>query len=139
MMKASHFAGKAINIAKTTLPHALSYTMTIKYGIPHGHAVSLTLGDILDYNSKITPGTCNDRRGWKYVKRIIKSILSIMGCSTPQNAKNKLKNIMEQIELETDTEKMGIDMGEVINNVNYERMKNNPRYVNEDILRTLFL
>ena len=42
----SHYAGKAINIAKTTAAHALSYTLTEKYKIPHGHAVSLTLPSI---------------------------------------------------------------------------------------------
>ena len=30
---------------KTTL-HALSYFLTIKYNVPHGHAVALTLGFI---------------------------------------------------------------------------------------------
>ena len=36
-------AGKAINISKTTAPHAVSYPFTSEHGISHGHAVALTL------------------------------------------------------------------------------------------------
>jgi alcohol dehydrogenase class IV len=47
MAKAAYLAGCAINISKTTLCHALSYTMTSYYGYPHGHAVSLFLTEII--------------------------------------------------------------------------------------------
>ena len=43
MLIASHYAGKAINISKTTLPHAVSYPFSNIYGLGHGHAVSLFL------------------------------------------------------------------------------------------------
>ena len=38
----SYWAGRAINITKTTAPHAFSYPFTTYYGYPHGHAVALT-------------------------------------------------------------------------------------------------
>ena len=41
MSIASHLAGKAINISKTTAPHAASYPFTSFFNISHGHAVSL--------------------------------------------------------------------------------------------------
>ncbi len=34
MSRAAHLAGKAINITKTTAPHALSYFLTSRYGVP---------------------------------------------------------------------------------------------------------
>ena len=43
MQRAANLAGKAINIAKTTAPHAWSYGFSTNYDIPHGHAVWLTL------------------------------------------------------------------------------------------------
>ena len=43
MLLAANLSGKAINISKTTAPHAVSYPFTSIYGINHGHAVSLTL------------------------------------------------------------------------------------------------
>lgn len=38
-MLGSYWAGKAIDISRTTAAHAFSYYMTATYGIPHGHAV----------------------------------------------------------------------------------------------------
>ena len=37
--EASYWAGRAIDISRTTAAHALSYYLTSHYGIPHGHAV----------------------------------------------------------------------------------------------------
>ncbi|MEO8666060.1 MAG: phosphonoacetaldehyde reductase, partial [Ignavibacteria bacterium] len=48
MSLAANLAGKAINITKTTAPHALSYSMTSYFGVPHGQAVSITLGEFLE-------------------------------------------------------------------------------------------
>ena len=50
LMLASYYAGRAINITKTTAPHALSYTLTTAYGIPHGNAVALFLGSFFELN-----------------------------------------------------------------------------------------
>ena len=36
--KSRNLAGEAINISKTTAPHALSYPFTVYYKISHGHA-----------------------------------------------------------------------------------------------------
>lgn len=38
-MLGSYWAGRAIDISRTTAAHAFSYFMTANYGIPHGHAV----------------------------------------------------------------------------------------------------
>ena len=46
MAVASNLAGQAINISKTTAPHAWSYGFTYNYDIPHGHAVWLTLPQV---------------------------------------------------------------------------------------------
>ncbi len=35
----SYWAGRAIDISRTTAAHALSYYLTATYGVPHGHAV----------------------------------------------------------------------------------------------------
>ena len=50
MLQVINLAGQAINISKTTAPHALSYPFTAYYKISHGHAVSLTFNEILKYN-----------------------------------------------------------------------------------------
>ena len=50
MMRAAHLSGKAINISKTTASHAMSYPLTVHFGIPHGHAVALTLPRLVVFN-----------------------------------------------------------------------------------------
>jgi alcohol dehydrogenase class IV len=46
-VKGAMYAAKAINISKTTAGHALAYYLTAKHGIPHGEAVSMTLGALM--------------------------------------------------------------------------------------------
>ena len=46
ILLASNYAGRAINITATTAPHAMSYKLTSLYGIPHGHAVALSMEQV---------------------------------------------------------------------------------------------
>ena len=50
MSLAANLSGKAINISRTTAPHAVSYPFTAHFGISHGHAVSLTIEKFLKFN-----------------------------------------------------------------------------------------
>ena len=43
MLMSSHLSGKAITATRTTIPHGLAYHLTQEYGLPHGHAVALTV------------------------------------------------------------------------------------------------
>lgn len=53
MQLGAHLSGHAINISKTTAPHALSYHLTMKYGLSHGVAVASTLGTFIDHHNDI--------------------------------------------------------------------------------------
>ncbi len=48
MQQASMLAGLAICTTRTAIAHAISYPMTLHYGVPHGLACSFTLPEILD-------------------------------------------------------------------------------------------
>ncbi|MCK5043471.1 phosphonoacetaldehyde reductase [Candidatus Pacearchaeota archaeon] len=137
--KAAHLAGKAINITKTTVPHSISYPLTSHFGIPHGHAVSLTLPSILIYNSKITEQECLDIRGVAYVKKTINEIVNLLGCGSEKDAKNKLVYLMKNIGLETNLRDLGISNLEIIikEGFNPDRVKNNPRLLTESNLREI--
>ena len=69
MAKASYLAGRAINITKTTAPHAVSYPMTSYFGITHGHAVGLLTTRFLPFNEAVTELDCLDARGPDWVKK----------------------------------------------------------------------
>ena len=59
--EASYWAGRAIDISRTTAAHAFSYYLTSHYGIPHGHAVYMVFEYICRNNNhpefiKVVPG-----------------------------------------------------------------------------------
>lgn len=59
--RGSYWAGRAIDISRTTAAHAFSYYLTSHYGIPHGHAVYMVFEYICRNNGrpdriKIVPG-----------------------------------------------------------------------------------
>ena len=51
-MLGSYWAGRAIDISRTTAAHALSYYMTATYGIPHGHAVYMMFPYVCKANGR---------------------------------------------------------------------------------------
>jgi len=131
MAEAAFFAGKAINIAKTTAAHALSYPMTAHFGVPHGHAVALTIPELLVFNYQLTESDCHDRRGVSHVRYRIEEICALLGCSTLEKAKMTVLEMIASASLATDLSMLGISCPEhirlVVENVNIERLDNNPR------------
>jgi len=137
--KASNLAGKAINITQTTACHAISYPITSFYGIPHGHAVGLTLGEMLDYISLVSKEDCLDDRGVNYVTKSIRIILETMQVETPEEGRDKISSLMERIGLKTKLSQLGVEDIELIikNGFNPKRVKNNPRKLTEEKLREI--
>lgn len=141
LMKGAFLAGKAINITKTTGPHALSYVFTTFYGIPHGHAVFLSLPQFFNFNSNINESDLNDIRGIEYVQKMMKSLISIIGCDSPDSAKSFLINYANRIGVNLSLQELQVNDYEKLLNeyVGLERLKNNPRAVNSSEFSSLFI
>ncbi len=140
MALASHLAGKAINITKTTAPHAISYPFTSYYGINHGHAVALTLGAILVYNYDVTENDIQDTRGTVFVKNRISDICDMFECKTVHECQHAINNLLNNIGIELSLNKLNVNNIEIIvNNVNTERLINNPRIITKEKLRKMLL
>ncbi len=141
VMKAANLAGKAINISKTTACHSISYPITSYFNIPHGHAVGLTLGQMLEYNFGVTPEDCLDKRGEKYVQNIINNLVNLLGVKNVSQAREKIKNLMSNIGLETNLSNLGVHVKDleilVEKGFSPERVKNNPRLLTKDSLRKI--
>jgi len=142
MAVAANYAGKAINITKTTACHAISYPITSYFNVPHGHAVALSLPPMIVYNSNVNKDDVLDSRGVKFVKGTMKELISILGASNALKAKKIVSQLMKNIDLETKLHELGIktkeDMDVIIKNgFNPERVKNNPRKLNEYQLRII--
>lgn len=143
MLLASHLSGKAINISKTTSCHAISYAFTSYFNIPHGHAVSLTLPDIFEYNMQIDASLVTDQRWVKYVKKIMNNLLTELGVKTPIEGRLKLEELIKSIGLELNLRNLGIkskkDIDLIVNNYNVERGKNNPRSLDKSDLMSILV
>lgn len=130
----ANYAGKAINISKTTAPHALSYYLTIHYGIPHGHAVALCFPKFFELNTEDgTSGNLNNS---------MQTIFQIMKVNSGMEANYQFTKLMQCVELRSDLETWGIDkesqLEDIVSSVNIERLLNHPRKLSkQDLLRAL--
>lgn len=112
MLQAAHLAGKAINITRTTGPHALSYYLTSHYGIPHGQAVAIFLPVFFIYNQPE------------------KELLDLVEAADATAAASKVIHWMQEAGLSVRFEAFGIDKKSItpvlLDEINQERFDNNP-------------
>ncbi|MFP6583958.1 MAG: phosphonoacetaldehyde reductase [Candidatus Hydrogenedentota bacterium] len=144
MCQAAHLAGKAINISKTTAPHAISYTITSQFGVVHGSAVALTLGAVLAFNDEVSDSDCSDDRGADYVRRIVDDIVHLLGFETSQSAVHGFRDLLTALDCPTRLSEVGATTDEQIEDiasrVNVDRLSNNPRrFTPESLLMILHL
>ncbi len=132
MLLASNLAGRAINITKTTAPHALSYAFTSYFNIPHGHAVALTIPLFILYNAGVTENDVQHKQGVNFVKQQMQQLFQLLGAASAQEAHEKILLLMETINLESNPAKLSIkknDLELITGKINLQRVKNNPRRV----------
>lgn len=141
MCRAAHLAGRAINISNTTASHAVSYALTSRYGVPHGCAVALTLGATIVFNSRVTNDDCADPRGVAHVRRIIDDITQTLGCSSAEEAHDRITTLVRSIGCPTQLRQVGAaaqeDVAFLVSRVNTQRLANNPRRLTVESLRLL--
>lgn len=137
MLRASHIAGKAINITQTTAGHAMCYKLTSMYGIAHGHAAALCVNKLWPYMIENTE-KCIDGRGVEYLDKVFCEIADAMGCDSHQGACEKFAQILKDLKLSTPTVESNDDYDVLKNSVNIVRLKNNPVSLDEAAIDMLY-
>ena len=141
MLKAANLSGKAINITRTTAPHAISYPLTIHFKIPHGHAVALTLSKFFEINSQTNKYKINDLRGKTHVDSIMKYIFSLFLASSAKECSKNFNKLMDTIGLERNFNKLGIeskaDIKKITDNIDPNRIKNNPVEIDKETVENI--
>lgn len=131
LLLGSHFAGKAINISKTTAPHAMSYPLTINHGLSHGHAVGILVGRFLILHSLTK---FNDT----HLNKAMSQLCDYFECNRPEELSNKWYELLEHIGLEINLNKLGIndvtDKQRIVENANMERLRNHPIQITSRIV-----
>ena len=129
LAKASLYAGLAFSNTKTTAVHAVSYPMTLYYGIPHGIACSLTLREFLMFNKN-------------YINRDkLENLLDVLGYADVNEMKRGLDELAKEVHIPISLEEAGIPKEgiEVILEEGFhpERVTNNPRKLTKTELRRI--
>ena len=130
LLLGANLAGRAINITRTTVPHALSYTLTSLYGYPHGHAVALTFPFFLRYYMQGGRAIYNGRDYDRYVEKM-KKLSALLGVGdAPETV---MRQYISRLGLGFDAER-DFDDDVVAQGVNLERAGNSPMAINHDVL-----
>ncbi len=134
MLNASNYAGKAINITKTTGPHALSYGITKSLSLPHGHAVALTLGAFFIMHNLLFDGQKKQLKKFKEIENFIFK-------QSGRKASEYLYEKMGEFKMEFDIKNLGLNEEKIeslIKEINLERMSNHPIKLNAMQLKQIF-
>lgn len=130
-------SGMAIADSRTTLCHALSYPLTLRYGIRHGHACGLTLGAVLAYNAGVTAADCLDPRGVGHVRATVDGVLDALGCGTPAEAAARIDAFLDAADLPAYQDGSFDDALIAREALGYDRAGNNPRAFDRERLTAL--
>ncbi|MCD8139851.1 MAG: phosphonoacetaldehyde reductase [Planctomycetaceae bacterium] len=108
MAQAAYLSGKAINITRTTLPHALGYHLTTTYGIPHGHAVALTIPYFFRLNFDASLAV-NSPLGPEGQRQNMERLVALMGQKTGDDCFVFWRNLMTACGLPSTLREIGVD------------------------------
>ena len=122
-------AGLTISNAQTTAVHAVSYPITVFYGVPHGLACYLLLPAMIRFNSgAIAPG--KEQR-----------LLENLGVDSMVHMAESVECLQSQLEHPSRLADVGIGIGEISKIVENgywpDRMANNPKAISAAQLATM--
>lgn len=140
MLLGANYSGKAINIAKTTAAHALSYALTSYCDIPHGHAVAIFMSEIIKYNNNFKNKEINDPRGIDYLQAIFNELNNLLGVES-ENIESRIISLMKEIGLSIKLRDICVrNIGQEIflSGINIDRLKNNPVKLNKADIKEIF-
>ncbi|GAA2284240.1 iron-containing alcohol dehydrogenase [Nonomuraea roseoviolacea subsp. roseoviolacea] len=137
VLLAGHYAGRAIAIAGTTICHALSYPLTLRHGVRHGHACGLTLAPVLRHNAAVTEADCADPRGPERVRAAVAGVVRAAGAADPDDLALRVEAFLAASDLppvagiRDDADRIAAEA------LGYDRAASNPRHVDAPALARL--
>jgi len=115
MLEGSNLSGKAINISRTTGPHAMSYYLTTFHDIPHGEAVAINIEPFIEIN-------------FESIREKIKlKLFEIFKVTTKKEFISSIKLLKLNLGLRADLSSVkNLNINRYSSFINIERLKNNP-------------
>jgi alcohol dehydrogenase class IV len=139
VFRGAHLAGNAINVSRTTACHALAYSLTSNYGVPHGHAVGLFMAPVFSLNASVSEFTRQEDAVLGEVRNTIVALCDVLSLVSPDAFQESWRSFMKSIHLPSRLREV-VPVGlpavtdTVLGSVNMDRLGNNPRmFTSEDI------
>lgn len=137
----SHLAGRAIDISRTTAAHALSYAITKRYGVSHGHAVALTLGSFIELHADAAPDRLRPGVDPSDHRRAMAEVRERLGATDGADARRRFGGLLDRVGLDARLPQVG-PAGQdarraLAQAVNLERLGNNPVAVDREQLEAI--
>ncbi len=131
ILSASNYSGRAIDTTTTTAAHAMSYGVTSRFKIPHGHAVALCITSVwkdLEERKK-SSSVVSKRADFVDRLKIIDRIITY----------NDFLDMMDEMKMRRVDLAFGPEDIEVLTNgVNPERLGNHPVSLSKDDIRKMY-
>ena len=127
MLEASYQSGKAIQITRTTAAHAMSYMLTKKLGLAHGHACMLTLPTLWEM--------MQDR---EEMKDILQDLSGKMRLGDMQLVPKLLKGILYDLDMTIPPVPDETTLDELAGSVNVERLNNHPVHLTKEEIKQAY-
>ncbi len=134
---ASNYSGQAINISRTTAPHAMSYKLTTKYGFSHGHSVAVSLAYVWRYMIEHTED-CIDKRGKEWLENIFETLDELFYVDKHHQSVYRFFRLLKYLGIEFPKLKEENDIESLASSVNVERLKNNPVKLEKEALLEIY-
>ena len=134
MLSASYYAGKAINISKTTAAHAMSYKLTKLYGIPHGQAAALNLAFVWEQTWRQAEEEKRDD-----LIRCMEQLAVLWGCGSVEETLHSYQKMLKELGMWIKIPISEDELKILTGSVNKERMKNHPVCFTQDTIRELYI
>ena len=121
----AYWAGKAINITRTTAPHAFSYAFTTYCEYPHGHAVALTFPFFAKLNClEAEMGELQEGIDLQFYKKKVARLREMLGIQEKESIGDVFEFYLKRIGLGRKEE--FADLTFLLGAVNLQRLGNNP-------------
>ena len=127
MLDASYQSGKAIQITRTTAAHAMSYMLTKRMGLAHGHACMITLPTLREMMQEK-----------EEMQDTLRDISEKMRLGDIRRAPKLLKGILYDLEMDIPPVPDEETLDELAGSVNVERLNNHPVTMTKDEIKTAY-
>jgi len=137
MLKCANIAGKAINLAKTTAAHAMSYKISTIKGISHGHSAAVCLPGVWKFIAD-NINSCTDVRGRGFVREVLYSLNEAFGYKSDEGSIAAFQKMVSTSFPPVGNSFSDDEIGLLCRSVNLQRLKNSPVPLDADAVEAIY-